>query len=139
MTPLLADETRPQYLQGRKRPRKRKSKPVSSEKQRVDAATVASSLQLQEQRRECIYSLIALSMKLGLLLIGTTSLVKLGMASRHRLDRYQELSSILRQETVKLIRYQERFDRFFTIGGEKRLMEENDQMIRPNRVRVIWR
>ena len=137
MIPHLA-EPRPNYRR-RAKPRKRKPKPVLSNKQRIDAATLASTLQLQEQQREMIYSCIALAMKLGLLLIGTTSLVKLGVASHQRAGRYTELSSVLDMESIKLIRLQERFDHLFTIGGDKRLMDENDQWIAPNRIRVIWR
>ena len=137
MLPLLA-ETRPKY-RGSVRPRKRKSKSVPLQGQRIDAATLASILQLKEQQRELIYSLIALAMKLGLLLIGTSSLVKLGIASHQRIGRYSELASVLNVEAVKLIRLQERFDRFFTIGGDRRLMDENDQWIAPDRIRVIWR
>ena len=119
--------------------RKRKPKPLPSDLQRIDAATLASTLQLQEQQRELIYSWIALLMKLGLLLIGSTSLIKLGVSSHQRIGRYSELSSVLDMESVKLIRHQERFDHLFTIGGDKRLMDENDQWIAPNRIRVIWR
>ena len=137
LIPLLA-ETRPKY---RRRPRSRNSKDklASSRKKRVDAATLASTLQLQEQQRELIYSVIALAMKLGLLLIGTASLFKLALASNQRLNSYTELSSVLNNESVKLNRLQSRFDRFFTIGGDRRLMDENDQWIAPNRIRVIWR
>ena len=137
MPPLLA-ETRLRS-RSRPRPRKRTTKPVSPKTKRVDAATLASTIQLQEQRRELLYSVIALAMKLGLLLIGTTSLVKLGIASHQRMGRYTELSSVLNVESVKLVKLQERFDRFFTIGGDRRLMDENDQWIAPNRIRVIWR
>ena len=100
---------------------------------------MASTLQLQEQQRELIYSVIALAMKLGLLLVGTASLFKLALASNQRLNSYTELSSVLNSESVKLNRLQSRFDRFFTIGGDRRLMDENDQWIAPNRIRVIWR
>ncbi len=137
MIPLLV-ETRPKN-RSRRRPEKRNIKPVSPKNQRVDAASLASALQLQEQRRELVYSLIALAMKFGLLLIGTTSLVKLGISSHQRVGSYTELSSVLHVESIKLNRLQERFDRFFTIGGERRLMDENDQWIAPNRIRVIWR
>ena len=137
LIPLLA-ETRPKH---RRRPRSRKKRDtlVPSKQKRLDAATLAATLQLREQRRELIYSLIALAMKLGLLLIGTASLVKLAIASHHRVGSYKELSSVLNIESVKLNRLQERFDRFFTIGGDRRLMDENDQWIAPNRIRVIWR
>ena len=78
-------------------------------------------------------------MKLGLLLLGTSSLIKLGVASHQRIERYSELAAVLDVESVKLLRYQERFDHLFTIGGDKRLMDENHQWIAPNRIRVIWR
>jgi len=42
-------------------------------------------------------------------------------------------------ETAKLETLQQRFDRLFSIGGEKRLISEQDQWIGPNRLRVIWR
>jgi len=108
-------------------------------KQRVDAATLASAIQLQEQQRELIYSLIALAMNLGLLLLGAASLINLASSSRQRVARHSELSSVLNMESAKLLRLQKRFDRLFTLGGERRLMDEQDQWIAPNRVRVIWR
>ena len=138
MPPLLA-ESRPEYQSPTRRTRKPNAKPVSPRRERIDAATLASTLQLQEQRRELVYSLIALGMKLGLLLIGTTSLIKLGISSHQRMGRYSELSSALNVESIKLVILQNRFDRFFTIGGAKRIMDENDQWIAPDRIRVIWR
>jgi hypothetical protein len=42
-------------------------------------------------------------------------------------------------ETAKLEGLQKRFDRVFSIGGEQRLMGEQDQWIAPNRIRIIWR
>ena len=105
---------------------------------KVDAATLASTLQLQEERLELIYSLMALFLKAGLLTLCSVSLIKLGLASHQRLVRHAELSSVLDVETVRLKRLQKRFDHLFTIGGDKRLIDEQDQWIAPNRVRVIW-
>ncbi len=105
----------------------------------MDAATLASSLQLQEQRRELVCSFLALAMKLGLLALGVVSLVKLCLAYQQRLDRHGELSAVLGVESVKLNNLQKRFDNLFTIGGDQRLMDEQDQWIAPNRLRVIWR
>ena len=127
LIPLLA-KTRPKH-RSRSRPLEPKNRSIAPKKKRVDAATLASTLQLQEQQRELIYSLIALAMKLGLLFIGTTSLFKLGIASHQRIGSYSELSAVLNIESVKLNKLQERFDRFFTIGGERRLMDENDQWL----------
>ena len=123
----------------RPRARRQKQRPATPLFERVDAATLASQLQLQEQRRDVIYSFLALAMKLGLLVIGCASLLKLGLAYYQRVDRHGELYSVLDVESAKLISLQKRFDRLFTIGGERRLMDEQDQWIAPNRVRVIWR
>jgi len=123
----------------RTRPRYKKYRSSLVQAKRVDAATLASRLQLQEQQRDLIYSLIALGMKFGLLLIGTFSLLRLGIASYQRVERYSELSSVLDVQNLKLLKLQKRFDTLFTIGGDRRLMDEQDQWIAPNRVRVIWR
>tara|TARA_Y100001968_G_scaffold89236_1_gene80286 strand:- start:3861 stop:4292 length:432 start_codon:yes stop_codon:yes gene_type:complete len=106
---------------------------------RLDKATIASKLQLQEQQREFIYSLIALFMKIGLLAIFTGSFVKLGLASHQRIMRQIELASILKIENEKLDRLNFRFDRLFTIGGQDRLINEQDHLIAPNRKRIIWK
>ncbi len=106
--------------------------------QKLDAVSVAASLQLQEQKREYMYSLITLVMKIGLLSILSASLVKLGFSSHQRLRRHMELISALELESQKLDQLNLRFDRLFTIGGEMRLMDDQDQWIAPNSVRVIW-
>ena len=82
---------------------------------------------------------MALAMKFGLFAIAAGSLFKLGFASHQRVVRHAELSSILQVESAKLTNLQARFDHLFTIGGDRRLMDEQDQWIAPNRVRVIWR
>ena len=114
-------------------------RPAAIRTSKVDAATLASTLQLQEERREFIYSLMALVMKVGLLAIGSLSLVKLGLASHQRVVRHAEIASVLEVESLQLNSLQKRFDHLFTIGGDRRLMDEQDQWIAPNRVRVIWR
>ena len=106
---------------------------------RLDAATLASKLQLKEQRRELFYSLVALSMKLGLLALVSVSLVKICIAYHQRLDRHGELAAILSVESERLKGFQKRFDSLFSIGGAHRFMDEQDQWIAPNRVRIIWR
>ena len=78
-------------------------------------------------------------MKLGLLALGAVSLVKLSLANHQRLERHSELASVLDIESVKLASLNKRFDHLFTIGGGRRFMDEQDQLIAPNRLRVIWR
>ena len=48
-------------------------------------------------------------------------------------------SAVVSIESAKLETLQQRFDRLFSIGGEDRLIGEQDQWIAPNRLRVIWR
>lgn len=105
----------------------------------VDAATLAAELQLQVERREKLCSALALGVKLGLVALGGVSLVKLSFAYQERLDRHGELAAVVEVESSKLHQLQQRFDRLFTLGGDRRLMDEQDQWIAPNRLRVIWR
>ena len=103
------------------------------------AAYLASELQLETERRELLCSALALTVKFGLVGLGVVSLVKLSMAYQQRLDRHSELAAVVDVETGKLRHLQQRFDRLFTLGGDQRLMDEQDQWIEPNRLRVIWR
>tara|TARA_B100002052_G_scaffold281593_1_gene290776 strand:+ start:316 stop:675 length:360 start_codon:yes stop_codon:yes gene_type:complete len=105
----------------------------------VDAATVAADIQRQTDRREMQCSVMALAVKLGLIVLGCVSIVRLSVAYQERLERHGEIDAVVTVETVKLQTLQQRFDRLFSIGGEKRLMSEQDQWIAPNRMRIIWR
>ena len=105
----------------------------------LDAATKAAQIQLQTEQREKFCSGLALGVKFGLVLLGAVSLVKLSFAYQERLDRHGELAAVVDVESDKLRYLQQRFDRLFTLGGERRLMKEQDQWIAPNRSRVIWR
>lgn len=73
------------------------------------------------------------------MLLGVVSLVRLSMAYQERLERHGEMAAVVDVETSKLESLQRRFDAFFTLGGDDRLMDEQDQWIAPNRLRVIWR
>ena len=105
----------------------------------TDAASRAALFQRQNDRRELFCSSLALSVKLGLTLLGVVSLVRLSMAYQERLERHGEIAAVVEVETSKLRSLQRRFDAFFTMGGDQRLMDEQDQWIAPNRLRVIWR
>ena len=78
-------------------------------------------------------------MKVGLLALFSVSLVKLCFVYHQRLDRHGELSTILSVESKRLGDFQKRFDRLFTIGGDRRFMDDQDQWIEQNRLRVLWR
>ena len=105
----------------------------------TDAASLAALLQHQNDRRELVCSSLALAVKLGLTLLGAVSLFRLSVAYQERLDRHGEMAAVVDVETSKLQSLQRRFDTLFTLGGDERLMDEQDQWIAPNRLRVIWR
>ena len=110
-----------------------------SAKERVDAVTRAALIQNQGDRRDMLCSGLALAVKIGLISLGGVSLVRLSMAYQERLDRHGELAAVVDVESNKLRGLEQRFDRLFTLGGRDRLMNEQDQWIAPNRLRIIWR
>ena len=131
---LIKEELNPSAT-GRKSRRKFSRASVAA----VDAATRASELQLKEEHRELTYALISLFIKSGLFVIAIASFLNLGIASHQRINRNNEITSVLKLETEKLTRLHLRFDRLFSIGGKGRLMEEQDQWIAPKSRRIIWR
>ncbi len=106
---------------------------------KIDAFTQVSEFQKEEVMRELLYSYVALILKFGLLIVFSTSLVSLGLASHQRVNRNIELSYLLEKESKKLHRLRQRFDEMFSNGGEQSFFKEQDQWIAPNSVRVIWR
>ena len=104
-----------------------------------DAATRAASIQKELDRQELRCSLIALAAKSGLIILGCVSVARMSVAYQERLERHSELAAVVSVESAKLESLQSKFDRLFTVGGEKRLISEQDQWIAPNRVRVIRR
>ena len=131
---LISEELNPSEIR-RKSSRKLPKKNITS----VDAATRASECQLQEEQRELTYALISLFIKSGLFVIAIASFLNLGIASHQRINRNNEITSVLKLETEKLTRLHLRFDSLFSIGGKGRLMEEQDQWIAPKSRRIIWR
>ena len=122
----------------RKRSRKIRNSYLSVNK-KIDAFTKVSEFQKEELRRELFYSYGALIFKFGLLVVFSTSLVNLSLASHQRVNRNIELSYLLEKESKKLHRLRRRFDEMFANGGEQSFLKEQDQWIAPNSVRVIWR
>ena len=128
-----------EYKSPKKRFKRRNRNLSPHLQEKANAATIASNLQLQEEKRDLIYSSISLAMKFGFFLIAIASLFNLGIASHHRIRRNMELSSLLNLENQKFKKLHLRFDKLFTIGGKDRLMDEQDQWITPNSIRIIWR
>ena len=122
----------------RKHSKKYKKNNISST-QKIDAFTQVRKIQEEEEKRELLYSYVGLMMKFGLLIVFSTSLVNLGLASHQRVNRNLELSYLLEKESKKLNIIRRRFDEMFANGGEQSFFKEQDQWIAPNSVRVIWR
>ncbi len=97
------------------------------------------ALRASTPAQELVCSSIGLTLKLGLGLVAVVSLVRLAGAYRERLDRYGEITAVLNIQQAKLNKAQQRFDNLFTTGGEQRLIQEQDQWIAPNRLRVVWK
>jgi len=108
-------------------------------KKKIDAFTKVSEFQKKEVRRELFYSYGALILKFGLLVVFSSSLLNLGLASHQRVNRNLELSFLLEKESKKLHNLRRRFDEMFSNGGERIFFKEQEQWIAPNSVRVIWR
>ena len=98
-----------------------------------------SGLRPSTPGQELICSGIGLTLKLSLVLVAGVSLVRLAGAYQQRLDRYGEISAVLDIQQAKLLKAQSRFDTLFATGGEQRLIQEQDQWIAPNRMRVVWK
>ena len=103
------------------------------------AADRAALIQRKLDRQELHCSLMALGAKLGLILLGCVSVARLSVAYQERLDRHGEIAAVVAVETAKMESLQSGFDSLFTVGGEQRLLENQDQWIAPNRLRVVWR
>ena len=103
------------------------------------AAHRAASIQVQIDRQELHCSVIALVAKCALILLGCVSVARLAVAYQERLERHGEIAAVVTVETARMASLQSSFDRLFTIGGEQRLMGDQDQWIAPDRLRVIWR
>lgn len=96
-------------------------------------------MSLSTERRNLHCSVIALTVKLGLVLLAGVSLMRLAGAYQERMDRQGELSAVLQLEQAKLAKARERFDSLFGVDGEQRLIREQNQWIAPNRLRVVWK
>ncbi len=123
----------------RRKHSKKNTRIKASSNKKIDAYTQVSEFQKEEVRRERLYSFGALVFKSGLLVLFSTSLINLGLASHQRVNRNLELSYLLEKESKKLHRLRGRFDEMFVDGGEQSFLNEQDQWIAPNSVRVIWR
>ena len=66
-----------------------------------------------------------------MILLGCVSVARLSVAYQERLDRHGEIAAVVAVETAKMESLQSGFDSLFTVGGEQRLLENQDQWIAP--------
>lgn len=118
---------------------RRAATPQSAPSRPAPSSQPLGGLRPSTPGQELICSGIGLTLKVGLGLVAVVSLVRLGGAYRERLDRYGEITAVLDIQQAKLNKAQQRFDNLFTTGGEQRLIQEQDQWIAPNRLRVVWK
>lgn len=102
------------------------------------AVEMAAQLSRQQEQRELICSVIGLAVKLGLSVVAAVSLLKLASAYQQRMERQGELQAVLNLQTTRVQKVRNSFDDLFGIGGEQRLLRKQDQLIAPNRLRVVW-
>ncbi|MFN4865803.1 MAG: hypothetical protein ACK5GZ_05725 [Cyanobium sp.] len=113
--------------------------PRSASGARTTLLEAGAAVSLSTERRNLHCSVIALTVKLGLVLLAGVSLMRLAGAYQERMDRQGELSAVLQLEQAKLAKARERFDSLFGVDGEQRLIREQNQWIAPNRLRVVWK
>ena len=63
----------------------------------------------------------------------------LDVAPSNILTEFGRITAVLDIQQAKLLKAQNRFDTLFATGGEQRLIQEQDQWIAPNRLRVVWK
>jgi hypothetical protein len=102
------------------------------------AAPASTGIRPSSPHQELTCSAIGLTLKVGLGLVAVVSLVRLAGAYQTRLERHGEISAVLDIQQAKLLKAQHRFDKLFAAGGEQQLIQEQDQWIAPNRLRVVW-
>ncbi len=113
--------------------------PFSVPGPRATLLEAGAAVSLSSERRDLHCSVIALTVKLGLVLLAGVSLMRLAGAYQERMDRQGELAAVLQLEQAKLAKARERFDALFGVDGEQRLIREQNQWIAPNRLRVVWK
>ena len=102
----------------------------------MDAATLAI---IQADRPEELHcNLMALAVKLGLVLLGCVSIVRLSGAYQRRLDRHSEIDAVVTVGRPSCNRFNSG-STGCSASAAKNVCSESRKWIAPNRVRIIWR
>ena len=93
----------------------------------------------RQEKEDNFVSLIFLIIKISFSLLAIVSLIKLGYSSKVRLTRLREIEDSFSYEKYRYDDLSSRFDDLFSAEGEQRFMQDQDQMISRDIIRVIWR
>ena len=97
------------------------------------------SFKIKQKKHEKFVSLVFLIIKICFSLLAVISLIKLSYSSKVRLTRLREIQDSYSYEKFRFNLLTSRFDDLFSAEGEQRFMEDQDQMISRDIIRVIWR
>ena len=100
---------------------------------------LGSVFKKKQQKQEDYVSLVFLSIKICFSLLALISLFKLGYNSKVRLTRLREIQDSFSYEKYRFNFLTNRFDDLFSSEGEQRVMNDQDQIISRDIIRVIWR
>ena len=100
---------------------------------------LGSAFKIKQQKEEDFVSLVFLIVKICFSLLAIISLIKLGYSSKVRLIRLKEIQDSFLYEKYRFNVLTSRFDDLFSSEGEQRFMNDQDQIISRDIIRVIWR
>jgi len=93
----------------------------------------------RQQKEDNFVSLIFLIIKISFSLLAIISLIKLGYSSKVRLNRLRENEESFLYEKYRFNVLTNKFDDLFSSEGELRFLNDQDQIISRDIIRVIWR
>ena len=100
---------------------------------------LGSAFKKKQQKQENFVSLVFLIIKICFSLLALISLFKLGYSSKVRVTRLREIQDSFSYEKYRFNMLTNRFDDLFSSEGEQRFMNDQDQIISRDIIRVIWR
>ena len=105
----------------------------------TEKRSLASAIEINYKEQEDFVSSVFLGLKVCFSLLAIVSLVKIGYSSKVRLTRLREIKDSYLYEKSRFDGLSRRFDDLISFEGEQRFMNDQDQMISRDIIRVIWR
>ena len=105
----------------------------------TEKRSLASAMEINYKEQEDFVSSVFLGLKFCFSLLAIVSLLKIGYSSKVRLTRLREIKDSYLYEKSRFNSLSHRFDDLISFEGEQRFMNDQDQMISRDIIRVIWR